>query len=587
MNEIPTNPITGNESGNPSESFFAREGKLIQDYAVGLPVTFEPGDGWSIDPNAGKARYDPAFFTEKGYSQSQALFATLHEVDHFREATSAKKSPESREVWNARQEKTQQNRRYHVLDNCIDDVCDNQRVLQFAPALRDETRRLYKEKLFPTTDLTEKPKHLQLAYAMLRQGMLPDEQVQVASEVESALKQLRAVKGKKGAYDVVKMVTDPNCNPATKRKLTEKYIDPIYEQLFEQDKQEKQNKQQNSQNQQNNNGKGNPEDDFSDEYDEFDQQMPQGFTEEQVETVSKPGFGQDPSSRQQSGYEAEHKVSQKDMLNYRTEFQKVEQFMEPVREQFRRIVTERLIPKRRLVAGRDEGVMITPGLAGIAQEAFARGQYDGPFFNDFEGRVVREDLPSAFEISGVFDRSVSMAGVRSEEQRRAAILLMEPLQEFMEQPEVMEKRLDPDLYASCEIRSFGGSTENVVIRPFSKQLTEQQRIEVFKTLGECSGGATEDYVSLGQILDDMNGREKAESGYLSKVKARKIKKIVAIFSDGGSSNQTLLDQRIQTLSEMGVQVVQYRKIDGVTDFVPKMSEILKQGLDELCYREER
>lgn len=568
------------------EEFFASEARFIQDFATGLPVTFESGKGWSINPDNGKAHYDPKFFIEKGYSLTQALFATLHEVDHFIEATQARKSSQSKVVWEARCEKTQASRRYHLLDNCIDDVGNNYRVLQFAPALREETERLYREKLFPSTDFTNKPMHIQLAYAMLRQGMLPQDQVIVSPEVEQALQDLRAIKGKKGTYDIITMVTDPNCNPDTKRKLTEKYIDPIYEKLFEQDKQDKKN---NPKDQQNGGSKGDSdENDFSDDYDKFEDSMPQGFSEEQIETVSKPGFGKDIASRQRSAYEAEHGVSQQDMLNYRQEFQKIAQYMESIREQFRKIVAERLIPKRRLVGGRDEGAMITPGLAGVAQASFDRGQFDGPFYSDFEGRVVREELPTAFEISGVFDRSWSMeSDNRMEDQRRAAILLMESLQEFMDQPEVRDGFLDPDLYTSCEIRSFGGVHENVVIRPFSKQLTEKQRIEVFKTLSNCPGGATQDYISLNQIIDEMNIREQSEPGYLEKVRTRKIKKIIAIFSDGGSSDQYAFDQKIQTLSEMGVQIVQYRKIDGITDFVPKMSEIIKQGIDQLCYRKER
>jgi hypothetical protein len=177
-----------------------------------------------------------------------------------------------------------------------------------------------------------------------------------------------------------------------------------------------------------------------------------------------------------------------------------------------------------------------------------------------------------------------MAGEKSNEQRCAAVLVMESLREFMMQPEVRNKSLDPDLYADCEIRSFGGPKENVAIRPFSKELTDEQRVETYKALSDCSGGATEDYVSLGQIVNEMKAREATEPGYLTKVKNRKIKKLVAVFSDGASSNQAEFDKRVIELTEMGVQIVSYRKIDGVTAFVPKMADILKQGLDELCYK---
>ena len=592
MTEASTNE-SGETSGNEGrmEQFFRRERKLISDYAAGLPVVFEQGEGWAVNPETGKATYDPNFFIEKGYSETQAVFATLHEVDHVAEFAEMLKTDEGKELYEGRKKVKESKRRIHVLDNCLLDVADNRRVLNRAPSLEEETRRLYKEKLWPETDLTDKPRHLQLAYAILREGMLPD-QVQIDPEVREALEELRTVEGRSGKiHNIIEIVTDPNREPVSKFKLIEKFIDPVYERLFQEDAKEKDQKSSGDKSGSGGEtGKGESfEDAFSDEYDEFDKKMPQAMDEEEIESAAT-GAGQenDAADRQKAGYEKEHGVDIKDVMDYREEYGKIEKYIEQLREQFRKVVEERIIPKRRLVGMRDEGVIIDPGLVAQAQAEFDKGIVDPMVFRDFEGKVVREEVPAAFELTGVFDRSGSMEpGGKKEEQRRAAILLMEALQEFMEQPEIQDHRIDPDMYATSEIRSFGGQKENVLIKPLSSKLDEKQRVNVFKVLNSCPGWATEDYVVLGQIIDEMNDRGSRNTDYLEKVKRGKVKKIVAVFSDGASSNQSEYDRKKAELENMGVKVVDYRKIRDGVDFIPQMASLLEEALRDLCYTDER
>jgi len=122
-----------------------------------------------------------------------------------------------------------------------------------------------------------------------------------------------------------------------------------------------------------------------------------------------------------------------------------------------------------------------------------------------------------------------------------------------------------------------------VVKPLSAELTEKQRIETFKTLGSCPGGATEDYISLGQIIDDMKKRDKGEPGYLENVKSRAIKKLIIIFSDGASSNESEFSRRKSELEQMGVKVVNYRRITDGSNFTSKMSGILGEAINDLGY----
>ena len=303
-----------------------------------------------------------------------------------------------------------------------------------------------------------------------------------------------------------------------------------------------------------------------------------------VEAAAKGQNKNDIGGRQSAGYEKEHGVSKKDLADYQTEYAKIAQYIEPMREQFRKIVAERLIPYRRLTGFFDEGVIIEPGLAGQALADLSKGITDPTVFRDFEGRVRREEMPSTFEATAVLDRSGSMdSDGKKEEQRRAAILLMETLREFMELPEVKDNLLAPQLKTLSEIRSFGGTAQNVVVKPLSSELTEKQRIETFTTLGDCPGGATEDYISLGQIIEQMRKRDQGEPDYLDKVKSRAIKKLVIIFSDGASSNETEFGRKKSELEQMGVKIVNYRRITTGANFTSQMSGILAEAINDLGY----
>jgi hypothetical protein len=579
--------ITPNYESVKEDKFFNREGNLIADFSQGLGVSFKRGDGWGVNPATGEATYDPKFFAEKGYSETQSIFATLHEIDHVKEFSQLRSTEEGKQVYERRKELEKKERRKHTLSNCLLDVADNRRVMGQFPSLSQEVTKLYKEKLWVASDFTDKPKHLQLAYSILRTGMLPDEQVQVDPKVQEAMESLRHVKGRSGSErDIIKIVTDPSLDPLVKIKLSEKYIEPVYEKLFKEDKEEKdEQKKQRGQPQK---GSGDPEEDFKKDYDDFDEKSSEAMSPEDIEKVADitndDNKSEDINKRQKAGYEKEHGVNKQDLADYQTEYKKIEQYIEPMREQFRKIIAERLEPYRKLVGFFDEGVMIEPGLTQQALTDLSHGISDPTVFRNFEGRVKVEEVPSVFEATAVLDRSGSMdSGGKKEEQRRAAILLMESLREFLELPEVRDNLLSPSLKTLSEVRSFGSAGQNVVIKPLSSELSEKERVEVFKTLGTCPGSATQDYISLGQIIGDMKTRESTESGYLDKVKNRTIKKLVIIFSDGASSNESEFDKKKSELEQMGVKVVNYRRITDGSNFASQMSGILGEAINDLRY----
>lgn len=575
------------DESQKADSFFNREGNLITDFAQGLGVNFKPGKDWTVDPDTGEATYDPKFFTDQGYTQTQSIFATLHEIDHVKELSQLQETKEGNQLYKKRRERAKRERRHLILDNCLLDVADNRRVTGQFPVLGQETERLYREKLWPSSDFTKDPRHLQFAYSILRTSMLPNEAVKVDPEVEQALDGLRHIKGKSGSErNIIDIVTDPTLDPLTKYKLIEKYVEPAYEKLFDKDREDKQ-KDQSGKGQK---GSGNPEESFAQDYNDYDKKSPQPLSPDETEKAAQAVHQgkSNAGGKQDAGYEQEHGVTKKETADYYTEYKKIEQYIESMRQQFRKLVSERMMPYRKLVGFFDEGIMIEPGLVGQALTDLSKGISDPMVFRDFEGKLRKKEIPAVFEATGVFDRSGSMdSGGKKEEQRRAAILLMEALREFMELPEVRDNLIKPNLQTLSEIRSFGSQSQNVCVKPLSSELSEKQRVETFRTLGSCPRGATEDYVALEQITEEMKARAKVEPEYLDRVKSGRVKKLVIVFSDGASSNESQFQRKKTELENMGVKVVNYRRITDGTNFTSQMSQILGQAIDELSYTNTR
>ena len=385
--------------------------------------------------DTGKVTYDPNDFTREGQSVAQSLWSTLHEIDHARELAQNAKSRKGKDLWEKRMEMTDEKRRYGVLDNCVMDVADNWRVLGFAPALKDEALRWYREEGWPRIDFTSKSRHMQFANAILREGMLPDEAVIVDDEVRQALDGLRAMKAKGREFDVIGMVTDPTLSLEKKLQLMERFVDPVFEALYEEDLENPKNNNQDGSGGGNGEGSGQgdgrqqsgggesegSDDQFTQESDEFDDQFGSKFDDEQLEDIAEAEVEMEEAGaadRFKEAYEKEHGVSFDDVQKYKKEYESIEQYLEPMREQFRRIVKDRQIPKRRVVSGKKDGFMVSPGLMDIAEAEFDRGNFDVPVYMQFEGRTRREEVPSAFEMSLVMDRSGSMSGGKAEEEQQ-------------------------------------------------------------------------------------------------------------------------------------------------------------------------
>lgn len=549
------NPVTPQPSVQEgARDFFASEERILSDIAGSSRFTFKQGDEWAINPETGETTYDPKFFEERGYTPSQALFAAFHEIKcHLVETAELIDSPQGEDAYQRLKTRQQERSWVHIWENCRTDAKGNQVIIGFAPALAVDTETLYREKLWPETDFTTKPRHLQFMYAVLRTAMVPNEQVVIAPEVQEAIDKLRNVKGK----DVIALATDPTLDPLLALRLSERYIEPVIEELYQKDREEQQQSNQSrGQEQSQSQGQGNSEP-FEADYEDFENRHPEPFDEDEIEKkIKEVKSYQDEATRQEAGYEGEHGVSKKDAVEYYSEYKYIEPHIEPLRERvFRRLVEQRKIPIRRLRALKEEGVMIDPGLVAQTYMDVQSGIENPRNMKEFEGHLIDENIPSKFTARFVADQSTSMAeNGKNITQRRAMILGMEALKEFTDMLDEEGEAITVDLDVQTELRSFGVSEGTKVYKPLSKELTERQRIEFFKGLLETSGG-TNDYDALAEIEKDIRQKIALDSEYASELKRGKRREIVIVTSDGDSGNVAETQKRCKSLRELGVKVI--------------------------------
>lgn len=557
--EVDPPPIPREEA---ARGFFREEERVLNDIAGGSGFTFKRGDGWAINPETGDATYDPKFFEERGYTPSQALFGAFHEIKcHLVETADLLNTTGGAEAHQRLKDRIKEKPRLHVWENCRTDIKGNQAIMRFAPSLAGEAETVYREKLWPETDLSDKPRHLQFMYAILRTSMVPDQEVQIDPVVTAAIDKLRSVKGR----DVIALATDPTQDPLLALRLSERYIEPVIEELYQEDLKDKKGEKPPQQGQ-GQKGSGEP---FEGNYQDYENRHPEPMDEDEIEDkVKETQAAQGAGGRQKAGYEAEHGVSAKDIADYAVEYRNIEKYIEPLRQIFRRIIEQRKIPVRHLAALKEEGVMIDPGLVAQTFMDVRAGIENPKTMKDFEGVLIDETVPTNFEITVVGDRTGSMqSGTKIAEQRRSCVLLMEALKEFSDMTED-QGPLAIDLGVRSEVLSFGDNPQRTeVLKPLSKELTERQRVAVYKSLAVADSGTNNEEVMLANILTSIQQEAAKDPTYLDKIKSGKLRKFVIILTDGMVGNLSATRTGLDRLRELGVVVAGVGMTSGGEDAV--------------------
>lgn len=542
-----------------------------------------------------KITIDPKRYEGLDYSEEMTTHSVLHEIEHLLEDLQLLKEDGGEKVFDKLLKKLEQSKAYGLMNNSLADVRENKAVISKTnKGMVELEKKKITEKLFAETDFTQLPKHIQLCYALFRENRVANEKCIVSPEVRKMLDEVAQNKM------LMNVMTHPETPMSMRIKLQDKYIWPKVEALLEQDMEDEKNKEENEQdgdsqeNQDENQGddsqdkkdesedknsdkkdkkpkkgnkKGQPKENdpnkiFADEYEKADKKFPNAVPTEEVKKALKEWKEEkhknDPDKIDQE-YADKLGVEKKDLQEYRKIAEELEKIvnpetnvgiMEELKDLFSRIIAKRikeqLSPKYPVEEG-DE--LVDP--AQLVSDVKS-GNLQPKVWEDTEIKERKGDKFGEIEITLVCDRSSSMTdgdGQKAVEQRKSAVLIMEALKDFAEMCDEEKMKVDKPLEIKSEIYSFASSDEDKVpLKKMGKELGEAERINVLKKLNHLPGSTT-DFNCLEAINDGLDEETK------KKILVGELKKIVFVFTDGGSDDVRRVKSALRKLRKDGIVVI--------------------------------
>lgn len=310
-----------------------------------------------------------------------------------------------------------------------------------------------------------------------------------------------------------------------------------------------------------------PDDIFADLYDEYLENSPDAaISDEQIDeavnaVLGKGGKPKTPEELTQEAYAKEAGVSVEDLRAYQDFWQSVEELRSPdadmtvveqIREVFRKIITERLAPVRRPKQPVEEGEYLIRPAEAVAE--VRAGHTDPAVWMTHEVHDHPKELVGALDVTLACDRSKSMedsdgTSVKMTEQQKAAALLLEALREFCDDLDEERADLLEDLHVRSEVWGFGGPPEVGCLKASSEELTDRERVAVYKELASVPGKSTRDDLVLEAILASISEED------FERIARGELRKVVIVLTDGDSSNKEGAKVAIKALRDRGVAVV--------------------------------
>lgn len=539
------------------------------------------------------------FYQKLGLSEEKTVFATLHEIEHFMEKLQILAEDGGEKAFDKFLKRIKSSKAFSLLDNCVADIRENRAVIgKTNKGMQELEVKTYSEDLFAETDFTAQPRHIQFSQALLRESRVAGEKCQVAPDVRTALNEVAKVKG------LMEIMTNPQTPMSMRLRLQDKFLVPKMEALLEKDMEDKKKHKKEEQDkkdkeeQQKKEGEGkeepttpnpsseeegegtekegekpadtkssgeakeetNPNKVFADEYAKAGEKFPEAVPVEEIEKALKEWKeaqkGKDSKDKADEDYAKKIGVEKKDLQDYRKIVDNLEKMVNPetdvsvieeLKNLFSRIIAKRLKVAQAPKYPVDEGDELVDPAQLVAD--VKSGNLQPKVWEDTEIREKKGERFGEVEVTLVCDRSGSMEGQKALEQRKSAVLVMEVLKEFAELCEVEKINIDKPLQVRSEIFSFAGSSEDKTpLKKMSAELGEAERINVLKKLYDVPGTTT-DFNCLEALDTGLDENTK------TKIKIGELKKIVIVFTDGGSDDPAQVQGVLKSLRDSGVVVI--------------------------------
>ncbi|MDO8507945.1 MAG: hypothetical protein Q7S53_05285 [bacterium] len=676
------------------EQYRAEAQKMIDDYqrffvtfARDVSLKFKVSDAFYINLENGEVNLDAEWFADKDCSMNQIKWATLHEISHFHDLVGdsegtlknfeyimdqAKKTgAEMMQKWEDKYGKSDPefierlkkqkpaSRRdksktmnsvesgaykiHHTFYNILDDICVNRRVSDKAATFErgtgggEEISRLYAEKLFEGTDYTDKPRHLQLMYKLLREEMVPDQGVEISPEVEKIFEETIKFKGKEYTLqEMVDYIVSDGLKAGQRYFVIKKTLEPIFESLLKKDLDEwEPEKPEKMENQPSGDGGGggqgasNP---FEVDYDEFGESNPDQLSEddirewldkeveekEQEEEEARRAEEEDSKSAEEKAKERHENMDrewcEQNGVEYRKlqNFRKIEQEIAPHLKELSELWEKIIFGSSKDVRTEMKGHYKTGSELDVQKAVeewptIEKGDLDKVrVMKKMKSQEVLVDMPELIRVRLGGDLSGSMSfdsGQKKHVLAQCFVLVMSSLREFNTKLNYTRSRTKSKLNAETEAWVFGNYAKK--IKSFGDQSdSDRERVEIINIVDHLKGsmGGTADDELLRGINASLSQQDREN------ISKKKVMDIFIEVTDGGSDSATQTRSELDKLLKTGViaRAFQIGEVDSderqtfeqvwnedrkkrlgeevgvdIGNLIPAMTELLKEYLSNI------
>ncbi len=595
--------------------------RFLTTFAGDSSLNFRLSNAFLIDFERGDIHFDTKWFAERGYSKEQILWAAMHELAHFRDfrngppekmlecfdymksqaVTTGKLLQERHEAVTGQPaelpaeepelkkgDKKPMNRfeqaayeMHHVFYNCLDDIYVNNLVARRAAKYESDesggraVAKLYSEKLFPETDYTKSPRHLQFVYSLLRSEMVPDQELQIGDEVKQAL-ETTIMYNRQGftAKELINTFLKPrgsqNTQAGRRYAIIRKTLEPIYLELLKKDIEEWEPKDSpppsggSGEPGEGQPGQTQPANPFDKEYERFRQANPDQFDPEAVdawldqkkqEDEDKPKSKEDQEVKASNAQEKldrdwceKNSVEYKDLLDYRQIEERVAPYLDELSRLWRHIIYGQSTGVDRAMEGHfPTGTHMDINQVIADWPKIQKGEFED--VKVMERMVDKETLvkqPELIRVRLLADNSSSMReSNKIETLKETVVLLLSSLHEFETQLNFSRSKTKSNLSVETEVWAYGGSATN--IKPLSSKV-ENDQVAIIKAIGklDATGWTTKDSAAMEKVDHQLTEED------WQNIQKQKVMEILFNITDGGTMSADVSRRYVDSFTSKGV-----------------------------------
>ena len=171
-------------------------------------------------------------------------------------------------------------------------------------------------------------------------------------------------------------------------------------------------------------------------------------------------------------------------------------------------------------------------------------------FREISRTKKEQEGYGSLDMTLVNDLSRSMnEGSKMPMDRKSAVLFLEALADF--QKEIRDAEYESGVSLGLEVRTETrafGDFGDVELKPLSPDLSEKDRIAIWKRLHKGTGG-TPDYLSLEAIEKSLTPE------YEEELKSKRKRKVIVVLSDGESQDAARVQRSCEKLRQRGIIVL--------------------------------